>query len=66
MAFPENVRHFRELRGFSQEKLAETLGVTQQVISKYENGLSEPRLSEGGKLAEVLETTVEELLKISE
>lgn len=34
----KRIRKLRELRGFSQEKLAEALGITFQQIQKYENG----------------------------
>ncbi|WP_327210350.1 helix-turn-helix transcriptional regulator [Rhizobium leguminosarum] len=32
------VRHFRTLRGMSQEKLGEVVGVTFQQVQKYEKG----------------------------
>lgn len=44
-----NLRHkLRQLRrqnGFTQEDLAEALGVTRQTVSKWENGVSAPDLS---------------------
>ena len=33
-----NIRHIREEKGMTQEKLAATLEVSHQTISKWENG----------------------------
>ncbi|MDE5854145.1 MAG: helix-turn-helix transcriptional regulator [Ruminococcus sp.] len=38
MAFSENVRQAHEREGLSQEEFAERIGVTQQMVSKYESG----------------------------
>ncbi len=32
------IRHLREIAGFTQKKLADSLGVSQQVIARLENG----------------------------
>ena len=34
----ENVRQAHEREGLSQEEFAERIGVTQQMVSKYESG----------------------------
>ena len=38
MPIAENVRHLREAKGWTQEKLAEKCGVTRQHINGVENG----------------------------
>lgn len=66
MAFSENIRFFRKYRGISQEKLAELTGVSQQTISKYENGDQLPIVTVGARIAKALDTTVEVLTGIEE
>lgn len=50
----ERIRQARLAAGFTQEQLADTVGMTKQVISKYENGKSEPNASAIMKLARAL------------
>ena len=45
------IRNARKLNGFSQQKVADALGVSKQMISKYEKGLSIPNSSKLIKLA---------------
>lgn len=65
MAFPENVRMYRERAKMSQKQLAELIGVSQQTIDRYEDGSRLPNIRDGVKLAAVLHTTSEELVKAS-
>ena len=58
----ENIRFKRKERGFSQEDLAVRLHVVRQTISKWENGMSVPDAEQLAALADVLHTTVGELL----
>jgi transcriptional regulator with XRE-family HTH domain len=46
MDFPERLRRLLRLRGKSQAKLAEALGVTQAAVSKWVCGQSEPNIAE--------------------
>jgi len=50
----ERIRQARLAAGFTQEQLADALEMTKQVISKYENGKSEPTASVIMKLAKAL------------
>ena len=45
MYLNQNVAYYRKLCGYTQEQLAEHLGVTGQSVSKWENGLSNPDIS---------------------
>ena len=63
MAFPENVRMYRERAGLSQKKLAELIGVSQQTIDRYEDGSRQPNISDGVKLADALNTTSKALVE---
>ena len=58
----ENIRFKRKERGFSQEDLAVRLHVVRQTVSKWENGMSVPDAEQFAALADVLHTTVGELL----
>ena len=39
--YPEILRDLREDRDYTQAQIAEVLGTTQQVYSRYENGINE-------------------------
>lgn len=43
--FGDLLKLYRESRGLSQQALADLLGTTKQVISRYESGQREPKLS---------------------
>ena len=43
--FPEKIKDLREEKGISQEKLADELGISHGIISFWENGKREPKLS---------------------
>ena len=47
----------------TQEFVAETLGVSRQAVSKWENGISDPSTSNLLALAKLYGVSVEELLK---
>ena len=55
------VAHRKRL-GLTQDQLAEQLGVTAQAVSKWENDQSCPDIAMLPKLAEIFETTTDELL----
>lgn len=52
----------RKEKGLTQEELAEKLGVSSQAVSKWENDLSCPDIMLLPRLAEIFDTTVDELL----
>jgi transcriptional regulator with XRE-family HTH domain len=51
----ETVRLRREERGLGQEQLAAALGVRQQTVSRWENGLAVPRPARVVELARLLD-----------
>lgn len=55
------LRVLRERKGYSQQALADLIGVNQCMISQYESGESVPRLGTMFRLTDVLDCTVEEL-----
>lgn len=58
----ENIRRLRKDKGYSQETLAEALGVVRQTVSKWEKGLSVPDADLLEKMADLLEVDVNTLL----
>lgn len=59
--FAETLKKMRKERGLSQEELAERLGTSKQVISRYESGQRIPKISMAYQLAKVLGVSLEEL-----
>ena len=58
----EIISSLRKEKGMTQTDLAEKMNVTDKAVSKWERNLSCPDINSIPKLAEVLGTTVEELL----
>ncbi len=58
----ENIKKLRKSKGLSQEELAVKLNVVRQTVSKWEKGLSVPDSEMLIKLADELDTTVNNLL----
>lgn len=63
MSLGENMKKRREALKLSQEYVAAQLGVSRQAVSKWETGQSEPTASNLIRLAQVLETTLTELVE---
>lgn len=59
----ETLRELRTERNMTQEFVAESLGVSRQAVSKWENGSSEPSTSNLVATAKLYEVLPEELLK---
>lgn len=66
MHLSQKIMELRKQRGWSQEDLAEELGVSRQSISKWEQGLSMPELEKIIKLGEVFQVSTDYLLKDTE
>ena len=58
----EIISSLRKEKGMTQNELAEKMNVTDKAVSKWERNLSCPDVNSIPKLAEILGTTVEELL----
>lgn len=56
------LRKLRELRGLTQQQLADRLGAKKPRISRYESGNALPEAETLITLAEVLEVSIDELL----
>ena len=62
--FSEIFRALRKDKKLTQEQVAEVLGVSPQAISRWENSLSYPDITQLPNIASYFETSVDELLGI--
>lgn len=62
MALHDNLKTARSRMGMSQELVAEQLGVSRQAVTKWEAGQSRPNARNLQALAELFQTSTEELL----
>jgi transcriptional regulator with XRE-family HTH domain len=58
-----NLRFLRKQKGITQQDLADQLDVQRTMISAYEDGRSEPKLTTLQKICELLEVGMEELIE---
>ncbi len=57
------LKFFRNKKSLTQKNIANALGLSISTISKWESGISKPRADTLKKLADLLDCTVDELLK---
>lgn len=62
MSFAENLVELRKYHDFSQEELADMIGVSRQTLSKYETGESLPDIEKCKRLANVFGVTIDDLI----
>ena len=60
----ENIKIYRQKKGYTQEEVANRLHVTRQTISKWEKSYSVPDVEVFVKLADVLEVQTSQLLEV--
>jgi transcriptional regulator with XRE-family HTH domain len=58
----KNIKRLRNAQGISQEALAEKLFISRQAVSSWENDRTQPDIEMIGKLAEVFNVSIEELI----
>ncbi|MBD5130573.1 MAG: helix-turn-helix domain-containing protein [Ruminococcaceae bacterium] len=58
-----NLKLFRKENGFTQEQIAEKLGVSRQAVAKWERGESVPDIENVIALADLYEVTVDSLVR---
>lgn len=63
-SFGATIAALRKQKGMTQLELARQMGVTDKAVSKWERDLSFPDVTSLPKLAEVLDTSVDELLEV--
>lgn len=63
MNLADRIQQLRKAKGFSQEELADRVGVSRQAVSKWESGQSSPELDKIVLLSECFGVTTDYLLK---
>ena len=66
MTLGRKIQKMRKEKGWTQEELANRVGVSAQAVSKWETDVSSPDISLLRPLAEQFETNVDELLNMDE
>ena len=61
-----NIQKLRKRKRLTQESLAEAVGVARQTIAKWETGESAPDLEAAGRLAAVLDVSLDDLVNAPE
>lgn len=61
----DNIIMLRNVKGYSQEEVAEKIGVSRQAYAKWEKGESVPDVMRCQKLAELYGTSIDSLLNFS-
>ena len=59
----ENLIMLRNIHGFSQEAIAERIGISRQAYAKWETGATVPDIEKCRLLAEVSGTTIDSLVR---
>jgi transcriptional regulator with XRE-family HTH domain len=62
----DNIRKIRELKGFSQQNLADEIKVDQKTISRIEKGDLSPKFETMIAISKVLSVTLSQLLSFNE
>lgn len=62
----DNISMLRNINGYSQEEVAEKIGISRQAYAKWEKGETIPDVERCQKLAELYGVTIDALLNFSE
>ena len=62
MMLKDNLIMLRKLNGYSQEHIAEMIGISRQAYAKWENGLTTPDVEKASLLAKVYGISIDSLM----
>lgn len=62
MSIAERIQELRKQSGYSQEQVAEMLGLSRQAISKWESGQGKPEIDNIVKLTEIYNVSADYIL----
>ena len=62
----ENIAMLRNVNGYSQEEVAEKIGISRQAYAKWEKGETVPDVERCQKLAELYGVTIDSLINFSD
>lgn len=63
MNMADRIQYLRKAKGFSQEELADKMGVSRQAVSKWESEQSTPDIEKIIIMSELFEVTTDYILK---
>ncbi len=63
MNIADRIQYLRKQKGYSQEELADKVGVSRQAVSKWESEQSTPDLEKVIVMSELFEVTTDYILK---
>ncbi|MCQ2472188.1 MAG: helix-turn-helix domain-containing protein [Clostridia bacterium] len=63
MSFAENFKKARKEAGLTQKQVADALGLNRSTVTYYETGVSMPNTRNLGKIRDLLNISIEDLLK---
>ena len=59
----DNLMMLRKLNGYSQEQVAEKIGISRQAYAKWENGLTTPDIEKASQLARIYGISIDDLME---
>ena len=59
----ENLVMLRNIHGFSQETIAEKIGISRQAYAKWETGATVPDIEKSKRIADIYGVTIDSLIK---
>ncbi|MGN0665827.1 MAG: helix-turn-helix domain-containing protein [Huintestinicola sp.] len=62
----DNIAMLRDINGYSQEEVAEKIGISRQAYAKWEKGETIPDVERCQRLAELYGVTIDSLMNFSE
>lgn len=62
----ENIVNLRNIHGYSQEEVAEKIGISRQAYAKWEKGETIPDIEKCAELAKLYDTTIDSLYQEAE
>lgn len=62
MDIASRLQELRKEAGYSQEQLAEMLGVSRQAVSKWESGQTNPDINNVGRLSEIYQKSTDYII----
>ncbi len=62
----DNLVILRNIHGYSQEEIAEKIGISRQAYAKWESGATVPDIEKCSLLADVYGTTIDSLVRTEE
>ena len=66
MLINEKIRTIREIKGLTQEEVAEKIGISSSVYGDIERGENDPKLSKLQKIAKAFDIELSELVDLSD